>query len=309
MKRGNGPILVFFSDYSFFKDQSWGLQLAARRSWQLHLFRLGHRLPSNSLLFVPGKCDSTQRFQAENSVCLFFKDFYWFLLLSFWMCLEGTIVCKACQHHYLWFRIHLLSLWYRPVPRVGNKDGRDRVLPVPEITTFTEGVRRASCCGSNSGDSWAPWGVRADALREGTAWGEIRGTRQITRDLGSGHTQRERWREIKGQCGVSCSHSSFQSLQQSTFWWARREHLERVRDTMCGALASGEVVHPSGSWQVQTERSTHRAGLRDQWRQWVASTRKQTRPGPLPGEKTVRPGLRGWPPTRTVKMVTRQDML
>lgn len=122
MKRGNGPILVFFSDYSFFKDQSWGLQLAARRSWQLHLFRLGHRLPSNSLLFVPGKCDSTQRFQAENSVCLFFKDFYWFLLLSFWMCLEGTIVCKACQHHYLWFRIHLLSLWYRPVPRVGNKD-------------------------------------------------------------------------------------------------------------------------------------------------------------------------------------------
>lgn len=300
MKRGNGPILFFFSDYSFFKDQSWGLQLAARRSWQLHLFRLGHRLPSNSLLFVPGKCDSTQRFQAENSVCLFFKDFHWLLLRSFWICLEGTHCVQSLSAPLFVIQNTFIKPWHRPVPVVGNKDAE---------TEFFLSRGHHIYWGCQEGQLLLPWGVRADALREGTAWGETRGTRQITRDLGSGHTQRERWREIKGLCGVSCSHSSFQSLQQSTFWWARREHLERVRDTMCGALESGEVVHPSGSWQVQTERSTHRAGLRDQWRQWVASTRKQMRPGPLPGEKTVRLGLRGWPPTRMVKMVTRQEML
>lgn len=261
MKRGNGPILFFFSNYSFFKDQSWGLQLAARRSWQLHLFRLGHRLPSNSLLFVPGKCDSAQRFQAENSVCLFFKDFYWLLLLSFLMCLEGTHWVQSLSAPIFVIQKTFIKPVVYTCPYSRQQGCRDvRVLlPVQRSRQLLRESGGPDAVGVTARTHGPPWGVREDALEE------TGGTRQITRDLGSGHIQQERWREIKGQCGISCSHSSFQSLQQSTFWWVRREHLERVRITTCGALALGEMVHPSGFWQVKTERSTHGAGSRDQW--------------------------------------------
>lgn len=121
----------------------------------------------------------------------------------------------------------------RPVPVVSNKDAETEFF-LSRGRHIYWGSQRASCCGSDSGTSGPPGGVRVWC-----SWG--RGQPEVRQEgpdkspgpgKWSAHSA-ERWREIKGLCGVSCSHSSFQSLQQSTFC-EQGEHLERVRDTMCG---------------------------------------------------------------------------
>lgn len=124
---------------------------------------------------------------------------------------------------------------------------------------------------------------------------ETRRTRQITRGLG-GVTYREKdasLGESKGPCRVSLQPRQFPKPGALTFWSERREHHEIIRNVMCGALASGDAGKGSISVLARADARVHsqsrvKGPARDAK---GSSTRKQTKPGLLPGKKTVRPGL------------------